>query len=215
MVTIEQKLTLFSKLLNQDIKEEMDEKFIQLEREYEKRIAESKFNTDKEAEEIIEQATRRAEIKKVEMMSKGRLSSKKELMQVKEEMIEGFMKALQEKVVHFTNTSAYLAYLERLIGGVEELRDYQNPLVIYLTKQDYDNHQTFIQKQFVNLGINKDNLKFEVLEMPSILGGVVIVDPQYSTRIDMSMLDTIEEAKEYIIHKISKAIGEVGEITHD
>ena len=27
MVTIEQKLTVFSKLLNQDIKEEMDEKF--------------------------------------------------------------------------------------------------------------------------------------------------------------------------------------------
>ena len=41
MVTIEQKLTLFSKLLNQDIKEEMDEKLAELEKEFEKKIAEN------------------------------------------------------------------------------------------------------------------------------------------------------------------------------
>ena len=66
MVTIEQKLTLFSKLLNQDIKEEMDEKFAELEKEFEKKIAENKFAVDKEATEIVEQARRRAETKKVE-----------------------------------------------------------------------------------------------------------------------------------------------------
>ena len=53
MVTIEQKLTLFSKLLNQDIKEEMDEKFAELEKEFEKKIAENKFAVDKEATEIL------------------------------------------------------------------------------------------------------------------------------------------------------------------
>ena len=50
MVTIEQKLTLFSKLLNQDIKEEMDEKFAQLEKEFERKIAENKFAVDKSVE---------------------------------------------------------------------------------------------------------------------------------------------------------------------
>ena len=65
MVTIEQKLTVFSKLLNQDIKEEMDEKFAQLDREYEKRLAESKFEVDRRAAEIVDQARKCAEIKNI------------------------------------------------------------------------------------------------------------------------------------------------------
>ena len=73
MVTIEQKLTVFSKLLNQDIKEEMDEKFAQLDREYEKRLAESKFEVDRRAAEIVAQARKCAEIKKIEVLSRSKL----------------------------------------------------------------------------------------------------------------------------------------------
>ena len=136
MVTIEQKLTLFSKLLNQDIKEEMDEKFAQLEKEFEKRIAENKFAVDKEATEIIEQARRRAETKKVELISKGRLSSKKEAMQVKRELIERFLKALEEKVVNFSKTPEYLKYLSCTISELNELAEGQNNLEVYLTQND-------------------------------------------------------------------------------
>lgn len=214
MVTIEQKLTLFSKLLNQDIKEEMDEKFIQLEREYEKRMTESKFDTDKEAIEIVEQATRRAEAKKTELISRARLSSKKEMMQVKEEMVEKFMVALREKAAHFVETPAYLTYLEGMINQLDELKNYKKALVVYVTKQDYEQHQQFIKSQLVKLGLDEAKLKMEIATT-SILGGLILVDTEDNTRIDMSMSETIAEAKEKIIDKISIAIGEVGEVVHD
>ncbi len=214
MVTIEQKLTLFSKLLNQDIKEEMDEKFIQLEREYEKRIAESKFNADKEAEEIVEQARKRAEIKRVELISRGRLANKKEMMQVKEEMVEHFMGALQKKVSAFTKTPAYLDYLSSIIKGLEEIKNEENPIAIYLSKQDYKSNQSFIKNQLVAVGIAENRLSFYEADAP-ILGGLIIVDTNYNTRIDMSMATIIEEAKEYIVEKIVNTIGRVGEEVHE
>ena len=210
MVTIEQKLTLFSKLLNQDIKEEMDEKFAQLEKEFEKRIAENKFAVDKEATEIVEQARRRAETKRVELISKGRLSSKKEAMQVKREVIERFLKALEEKVVNFTKTPEYLKYLSYTISELKELAEGQNNLEVYLTQNDYDNHRSEIEKALNAIGIKSERLTFKVSETP-ILGGLVVVDEISSTRIDGSMSQIIEDAKEHIIEKISKAIGEVGE----
>ena len=210
MVTIEQKLTLFSKLLNQDIKEEMDEKFAQLEKEFEKKIAENKFAVDKEATEIVEQARRRAETKKVELISKGRLSSKKEAMQVKREVIERFLKALEEKVVNFTKTPEYLKYLSYTISELKELAEGQNNLEVYLTQNDYDNHRSEIEKALNAIGIKSERLTFKVSETP-ILGGLVVVDEISSTRIDGSMSQIIEDAKEHIIEKISKAIGEVGE----
>lgn len=214
MVTIEQKLTLFSKLLNQDIKEEMDEKFAQLEKEYEKKMAENKYAVDKEATEIVEQARRRAETKKVELISKGRLSSKKEAMQIKREVTERFMKALEEKVMAFTQTPAYLVYLKKIIAELSELANEKNSLVIYLAQNDYDHNRMSIEKELNAIGVVSERLKFEVASMP-ILGGLVIVDEVSSTRIDCSMIQMIDDAKEHIIEKISKAIGEVGEETNE
>lgn len=214
MVTIEQKLTLFSKLLNQDIKEEVDKKFNALEKEYEKRIAENKFAVDKEANEIVEQARKRAEIKKVELISKGKLNSKKEMMLMKEQTITRFMSALEEKIKVFTASNEYKGYLEKVIQGLGSLKDYENNLVIYLTKSDYESNKDFIQETLVKNGLKPDKLSFDVTT-EDILGGLVIKDPIFRTRIDESIRALLEEEKGQIIERISLSIGEVGEGAHE
>lgn len=214
MVTIEQKLTLFSKLLNQDIKEETNKQFSELEKEYEKRIAEDKFEVDKEATEIIEQARRRAELKRVELISKGKLSSKKQMMLIKEELIARFMDTLEEKVRGFVGTEEYRAYLEKLIGELVNLSKQNNHLDVYLTEIDYKQNQNFISKAFENIGIDTSLLEFKVTS-EDILGGMIINDPVLSTRIDESIRAVINDKKDEIIEKISLAVGEVGEEAHE
>ncbi len=214
MVTIEQKLTLFSKLLNQDIKEEADKKFKELEKEYEKRMAENKFAIDKQANEIIEQARKRAEIKKIELMSKSRMKSKKEAMVIKEQIIARFMNALEEKIKEFTASHEYRAYLEKVIQDLESLKGYENDLVIYLTKVDYEHNRGFIKEALVRGGLKADQLSFEVAT-EDILGGLVIIDSILHTRIDESIRALLEEEKGQIIERISLALGEVGEERHE
>lgn len=214
MVTIEQKLTLFSKLLNQDIKEEIDKKLNDLEKEYEKRIAENKFATDKEATEIVEQARKRAEIRKVELISKGKLARKKEMMMLKEQLIERFMVALEDKVKGFTTTEAYKAYLQKTIQGLKSLKEYENDLIVYLTKSDYENNKDFIQDALAKVGLKHEKLNFEVAT-EDILGGLVIKDPILSMRIDESIRALLNEEKDQIIEKISLTVGKVGEEIHE
>lgn len=214
MVTIEQKLTLFSKLLNQDIKEEIDKKLNDLEKEYEKRIAENKFATDKEATEIVEQARKRAEIRKVELISKGKLARKKEMMMIKEQLIERFMVALEDKVKVFTTSEEYKAYLQKAIQGLKGLKGYENDLMVYLTKSDYENNKDFIQEALVKVGLKYEKLNFEVAT-EDILGGLVIKDPVLSMRIDESIRALLDEEKDQIIEKISLTVGRVGEEIHE
>lgn len=214
MVTIEQKLTLFSKLLNQDLKEENDKKLMALEKEYEKKIAENKFEVNKECTEIIEQARRRAEIKKVELMSKGRLSSKKEMMIIKEKMITQFMLELEKKVKAFVQTEAYKTYLETVINELESLKGQESHLVVYLTDSDYQYNQDFIRTAFNNIGLDVQKLKFEI-DSKDIMGGMIIKDPVLNTRIDESIRTLINEQKDRIVERISIAIGEVGEVAHE
>lgn len=210
MVTIEQKLTLFSKLLNQDIKEDANKKFRQLDKDYEKRLAENKFQVDKEATEIIEQTRKRAELKKVELISKGKMSSKKELMQIKEALISRFMKNLRHKVVQFTHEAGYRKYLEKLLGELEGLRDYKNDLIIYLTEADFKQNKDFIEEKLMTLGIKRNQLSFQISD-EDILGGFVIKDPSLNMRIDESIQTVMDEAKDKIVEKISIVIEEAGD----
>ena len=124
------------------------------------------------------------------------------------------MKALEEKVMAFTQTPAYLVYLKKIIAELSELANEKNSLVIYLAQNDYDHNRMSIEKELNAIGVVSERLKFEVASMP-ILGGLVIVDEVSSTRIDCSMIQMIDDAKEHIIEKISKAIGEVGEETNE
>ena len=66
MVTIEQKLSLFSKLLQQDIKTEIGEKIEAMEKEYEVIMTEQKRKINKDTDNIIEHARKKAEIKRLE-----------------------------------------------------------------------------------------------------------------------------------------------------
>ncbi len=207
MVTIEQKLTLFSKLLNQDIKEETEKKFYDLEKEYKRIIAESKYRTDCECKEIIELARRKAELKKVELISKGKLASKKENMCTIERVFERFKTSLEAKINEFVTSSAYNTYLEKQISELDDLKEYSNELIVYLTPNDYAHHLDFIKTQLTKIGIPPSKLAFEQTKEP-ILGGLIIKDPQLNMRIDQSIRAAMDEQKNNIMEKITFAIEE-------
>lgn len=210
MVTIEQKLTLFSKLLNQDLKEEIEKKSAELESEYGKILMAHKEEIDREALEIVEQAKRRAETKKLELISKGKMSSKKEAMLVKEKYINRFIKALEAKVDAFTLTTDYEAYLVREVASLIELKGYENNLEVYVTNRDFERHQGLIKKELIALGINEEMIDFKRCEMP-ILGGFIIQDPIMNMRIDGSMKSAIEDAKGQIVELITTKLEGVGD----
>lgn len=133
---------------------------------------------------------------------------------IKEEMIQRFMEALEKKVIEFIQTQKYLDYLKQMISSFKELGRSYNQLEVYLTQRDYNQNLDFIQREFEKLGIKEDRLDFKVTTEP-ILGGLVILDIKDNVRIDGSISGVIEEAQQYIVEKVSKAIGEVGEKAHE
>lgn len=206
MVTIEQKLALFSKLLNQEIKSEMDEKFKALDREYERKIAESKFKTDKDAQAIIDAARKSAELKRMEQISRGKISNKKERVQVKEEMVTRFMTKLKECIIEFTKQPEYTTYLKQMVGELSDLKDCKDPLKILVTQWDFAHSQKVITDALTQLGVQ--SMQFEVTKEP-ILGGIVVMNLADHTKIDSSIKEVLEDYHDQIIAKISNCLEEV------
>lgn len=211
MVTIEQKLALFSKLLNQGVEEEVEQKKEALDKEYERLMATDKFNIDKEANKIIEEARRKAEVKKIELVSKGRISSKKESMYIREKCIARFMERLINRVEAFIKTSAYETYLIKKIKEIERLKISNEGIEIYLTPYDYTNRQNMIRETFRSAGFDMEKVALKQGDS-NLLGGFVIKDQLMNARIDESILALLEESHDYIMAQVTGVLGEVGEL---
>lgn len=209
MVTIEQKLSLFSKLLQQDIKTEIGEKIEAMEKEYEVIMAEQKRKVDKDADDIIEHARKKAEIKRLELISKAKMKTKKESMIAKEKYIGVFIEHLKVRIMAFKETPSYKEYLERMIGALEHLAAYDTDFIVYMTAKDLEKYGEYVLDQIALGGIAKERLHLETKD-ESMIGGLILDSPKKNLRIDLSIYTVIEDHKDEIVEQLFNAIGEVG-----
>lgn len=211
MVTIEQKLSLFSKLLQQDIKDEIGGKLALIEEEYQAKQRLHNEEVDKEARLIVDKAIKRANIKKVEMTSKAKMQTKKQMMLSKEQCVNKCMEKLQNRVVGFVKTKEYQAYLLSGIDAIQALGKVQEQTVIYMTLEDIERYKDLVADRVAQMGIGKDYLRIEVCQTP-IIGGIILEVPKENIRMDLSIATLIQDHKSLIVQRVFEAIGQVGEI---
>lgn len=209
MVTIEQKLSLFSKLLQQDIKAEIGNKIEGMEKEYAEIMSEHKRKVDREADDITERARKKGEIKRLEILSKAKMQTKKQSMLTKEKYIGVFIDHLKEKIVAFKGTPEYKNYLKHIVGKLENLQSYNTDFVIYMTEEDMKMYGEFVLETLSASGISKDRLSLAVKD-ESMIGGIILDSPVKNLRIDLSISASLEDHRDEIVEALFQAIGEVG-----
>lgn len=210
MVTIEQKLSLFSKLLQQDIKNDINEKVLEIEKEYEEKVKEHKLSTDKKTNDIVEKARKKAEIKQIELISKSKMQAKKDVMFAKEKYISLFIQHLSERVIKYTQTEEYKDYLENLVKDCKEIVKEDEAFILYLTQKDSESYGDLLKELFEQNGVKKEAMQIEVKDN-TMLGGFILKGATKNIRLDLSLESLMEEQKEHIIQCIFAGIGEVGE----
>jgi len=211
MVTIEQKLLLFSKLLNQSMDKKYNEDLKKLDTEYESLLNKNKEATDSEALEIEEKAKKQAEMLKTEQISKTKVLVKKEIMNVKEHYFKIFMDNLKNKLIDFTETENYKSYLEKIISKLNleliKLNKYYTDLKIYLNLDDYNKYNEFI-KQEIDKEIKNKNITFKILN--DVMGGIIAEIPEHNIRFNLTLDAVLEESESYIMQTLFEAL-EAGE----
>lgn len=209
MVTIEQKLSLFSKLLQQDIKAEIGDKIESMEKEYAEIISEHKRRADKDADDIIEHARKKGEIKRLELLSKAKMQTKKETMLTKEKYIGVFMEHLKARVLDFKATPEYKKFLKSSMNKLDDLKSYDTNFVLYMTKEDQAQYGEYVLSQLEATGMSKEKFTPAVKD-ESMIGGIILDSPLKNLRIDLSIATLIEDHRDEIVELLFQAIGEVG-----
>lgn len=204
MITIEEKIKLFYKLLNQSMDVHFTEDLKEMEDSYKFKLEKLKNNVDKEAKEIEEKALKRAEIKRAESISKSKVIIKKDIMALKEKYYFTFMDKFKSVLKEFVNSNEYKTYLSNIISKLSDgINTYGNSdVVIYVTNNDKEKYSDFIKSE-INKKIT-NNIIFKTTE--NIIGGLVAELTEKNIKIDMSIDAVLEDKKTYIMQTIFETL---------
>ncbi len=204
MVTIEEKIKLFYKLLNQSMDQSFTDELKDLKEKYESKIQKAKNEIDKEAKDIEERAAKRADIKRAESISKSKVIIKKDIMVLKEKYYYTFMEKFNKNLDEFIKSDDYKLYLSKIISKlVAEIKDYGKcNIIIYLTKNDQGKYSDFIKDEIAK---KLDcNVSFSIEH--DIKGGFICVIEDRGMKIDLSIDSVLDENKDYIMQTIFETL---------
>lgn len=210
MVTIEQKLLLFSKLLHQSMDKKFAEELDEIKKQYKYKLQKNKEEVDKEVEAIEENARKKVELGNIESNSKAKINIKKESMAVKEKYFKILMVHLRDMLKDFVNSEKYKQYLLNLLVKLnEEMSNFESDnLIIYLNEKDNDKFGSLIKMELESKH-NCSNITFKTIN-DSIIGGIIAEYPDKNLRFNMTIESVLEENELYIMQTLFESL-EAGE----
>lgn len=199
MTTIEDKMKLFSKIVFNKIDEEIKEQYLIFENEREEKLKKEQEKIKYKRENAIKDIDRKSNIYKKEMVSKVKIKSQQEILDLKEDMIENILEELKLRLTNYADTEEYKNYLYNQINLIYSEFSH-NSLVLYLNKKDMKVYGSEIKSLYSNTDL-------EVRQMDlDIIGGFILEDKEKRFRIDNSFIRKIHDSKELIGMKVTEAL---------
>lgn len=210
MVTIEQKLEMFSKLLHRSMNEKFTEEMDKIRKKYEARLQSNRIEVDREAKELLNKSEKKVVAERTEMISKIRISIKKDYMAAKEKLFNVMMEHLVNKIYIFTQSDDYGEYLISLAKKLYAEDPSTEALTIYMTDNDREKYAERIKKELASS--HQKELTVKVTD-DSIIGGFIAENPGRNTRINFSIKALLEDNRSYMMQTLFMALetGDTGD----
>lgn len=195
MITIEEKLKLFTKIVYDKVEKENQKAVNEFNKEYGNIIELKKLEFSTEANEMLQKSKRNIEKEKQHIISRARMEEKRILLERRGEIYEEIIKELVKYAEKFTESPEYESmFFKDFNTAILEIKE-SSSLDIYLTQKDTDRFRMKIS------GILKGKtLNFQCDD--DIAGGFVLVDNMHNIRIDMSYTSRIKNSRDYLGQKL-------------
>jgi vacuolar-type H+-ATPase subunit E/Vma4 len=207
MITIDDKLETFYKLVFKEEEAKSKEILEELEKRNKSLIAEKKLELEEKKQETIKRKKKLAEIQKNEMVSKATQDNRKEILSKSEELLEDVIESLKRKSEEFTKSKGYEDYI---LGRIENVIKSLEEKEIIISLRENDKSQ--LEDSIIKIGkkYNKTILFNEVRK--DIIGGFIISDQNKTYNLDNSFKTIIEQNRYDIGKRLHISLGEAGDL---
>jgi V/A-type H+-transporting ATPase subunit E len=205
MVTIEQKLSLFSKLLQQDIKNENARQIEEIDALYAEKIKAFREEVDQKVANLEAQARKKVEKEVAERLSRTKMETKRHILSAKEKCVQKFLEQLKKRVEDFKTTPKYQDFLAEATQNCVAFKASNHMLNLILDENEMQETGAFLTASLKKIGIPEARLKV-VPAKYYLLGGFIIEDEVEKTRMDFSIANLIDAYKERIAEEVLTAV---------
>lgn len=192
MVTIEQKLSMFNKLLKRSMDDNFAAEIEYLRKDYSKKLQQTKSDVDKQAKNIEDKAYKRAEKEKAKILNQSAVTQRMEYMSAKEELFSAMLENLKSRIDEFIQSEEYKDYLISLAKQLSDSEKASEHLSILMTAEDYKQYGEDVKLALMDLFKGEPNIKTADAHM---IGGLILMNSESNIRIDLSIRTLLEESK--------------------
>jgi V/A-type H+-transporting ATPase subunit E len=194
MTTIEDKISLFSKIIYDKVNEEKEEKLEIFDKE-----AQEKINLEIEKIEVLTrnleiEVSKKSNIKANTIVAKEKLNKQREVLFLKDKLVNDALEDVHEKLVEFVSFAEYKPYfisaLKRTFEGIDKGNYY-----LIVLQRDYARFQGDIE--IIRSEYPERNVEIKISEV-DFIGGLMLKDFEGKFKIDNSIYSKLEESKEAI-----------------
>ena len=194
MTTIEDKISLFSKIIYDKVNKEKEERLEAFSLDAQKKIMLEKEKIEELRQSLQKEVLKKSNIKANGIVAKERLNKQREVLFLKDKLILEALGNVRERLVQFVSSKEYKAYFLSAIQKTLKEIDKGNYYIILL-KTDYEKFQTEIQdilSEYCDL-----HVEMKISE-EDIIGGHVLKDFEGKFKIDNSIYSALQDSKEII-----------------
>lgn len=209
MITVNDKLKLFTKRIIDRQQQAYDDKVEVLEAEMVEELKERKKMLEKDRSKYEATLLKSIKGERAQRLSNARSERKRRLLLKRREMIDELLVGVKTYTSKFVETEAYEVYLKKMFRTHAKTILQVGEFNLYINERDLIYKDMllalFEELDFQCLHIEVSHLKF--------LGGAIIMKSDKTTRLDLTLDSVIEDNKKYMGQLIYDMLEEAGEFS--
>lgn len=203
--SIEDKISLFTKVIVERIELDFQQKKKKLVKYYESQRSIIIEDNEKRKKEAIASATKDAITKKQQMILRSRSAMHLEVLKKKQEFIERIMEEVKKKTRTFTGTAQYIEFLKEAIKQVLSRFSDDQFVNFSFSSDDIKNNQKVILSTIKSF---RDEDTYKIEADNSLIGGVFVKSGDGRLEIDFTVNNIMEDSKKLIGEYLSSWLNE-------
>jgi len=204
--SIEDKISLFTKVIVERIELDFQQKKKKLVKYYESQRSIIIEDNEKRKKEAIASATKDAITKKQQMILRSRSTMHLEVLKKKQEFIERIMGEVKKKIRTFTSTAEYMEFLKEAIKQVLSRFSDDQFMNFSFSSDDIKNNQKVILSTIKSF---RNEATYKIEAANNLIGGVFVKSGDGRLEIDFTVTNIMEDSKKLIGEYLSSWLNEV------
>lgn len=209
MITIEQKLKVFTKIVIESLNKEYEQLIHDLDKKDEDALNDYKDDLVKRATLHKKELIEKGELEKKRMISKLKVDNRKEIMRKRADFVQDIILKLMKRLEEYIGQPEYEAYLmNQLIHIPDNLLD--DDLIVEMTEKDQRQFGEKFKATIKEKQGNNVNIVYETLDEEAI-GGFIVFTNDRRFKLDCTLKSMIEEKTDLIGRRVNELLNRAGD----